>query len=76
MSNELLLTPRPGPNSDLIDQLEVLSQRTAVAALDAVLGVLPQGGKAVAPSAAKMALLSKHVVNAAQELEPTLTIGR
>jgi hypothetical protein len=75
MSKELLRPSPPAANADLIDQLETVSQRTTVAALDALLGIIPLTGCGLAAAAAKMTVLSSHVVNAAQQLEPTLTVG-
>ena len=75
MSNEVLKLPRYAANADLIDQLETVSQRTTVAALDALLGIVPLTGAGAAAAAAKMAVLSAHVINAAQQLEPTLAVG-
>lgn len=75
MSNMLLRAPRAHSNADLVDQLESLSQRTAVAALDAALAAIPAEGPGFAAAAAKLALVSAHVVTAAQQLEPTLVVG-
>ena len=74
MPNELLKPSWPDPNADLIEQLESLSQRTTLTALDATLGIIPADGSGFAAAAAKLARLSSHVANAAQQLEPTLAI--
>lgn len=70
----------PEDNEDLLDQLEDISQRTSLAALDALFGAIPgpgeQGGRVVSTAAAESKAIAEHVLRATSEVSQMIEMDR